>query len=43
MNPRSYLREDRIVAAIDKSHLCQAGFAEEIGRTCSPTSRACRA
>ena len=31
MTPRYYLRKDRIVAAIDQSHLCQAGFAEEIG------------
>lgn len=31
MTPRYYLRKDRIVAAIDASHLCQAGFAEEIG------------
>lgn len=31
MTPRYYLRKDRIVAAIDKSHLCQAGFAKEIG------------
>ena len=31
MTPRYYLRKTRIVAAIDASHLCQAGFAEEIG------------
>jgi len=31
MTPRYYLRKARIVAAIDQSHLSQAGFAEEIG------------
>lgn len=31
MTSRYYLRKTRIVAAIDASHLCQAGFAEEIG------------
>ena len=31
VTPRYYLRKTRIVAAIDASHLCQAGFAEEIG------------
>lgn len=31
LTPRYYLRKNRIVAAIDASHLCQAGFAEEIG------------
>lgn len=31
MTPRYYLRKKRIVAAIDASHLSQAGFAEEIG------------
>jgi hypothetical protein len=29
--PRYYLNKERIVAAIDASHLCQAGFASEIG------------
>jgi antitoxin component HigA of HigAB toxin-antitoxin module len=29
--PRYYLKKARIVAAIDQSHLSQAGFAEEIG------------
>ena len=31
MTPRYYLKKDRIVAAVDASHLCQAGFAEDIG------------
>jgi antitoxin component HigA of HigAB toxin-antitoxin module len=31
MTPRYYLQKGRIVAAIDASHLCQAGFAAEIG------------
>ncbi len=31
MTRRYYLKKDRIVAAVDASHLCQAGFAEEIG------------
>lgn len=31
MTHRYYLKRDRIVAAIDASHLCQAGFAAELG------------
>lgn len=31
MTPTYYLRKSRIVTAIDASHLCQAGFAAEIG------------
>ena len=31
MTSRYYLRKARLVAAIDQSHLSQAGFAEEIG------------
>lgn len=31
MSLRYYLKKDRIVAAIDAHHLCQAGFAADIG------------
>lgn len=31
MTRRYYLKKDRIIAAIDARHLCQAGFAADLG------------